>query len=154
MIEKTLVILKPCTLQRSLVGEITQLFERKGLRLAGMKMMQLDDKLLSEHYAHLSAKPFFQRVKDAMMAAPVIVCCYEGVGAIQAVRDLAGPTNGRLAAPGTIRGNYCMSFQENIVHTSDSPETAEIELKRFFKPEEIFDYKQATFEFLYASDEY
>ena len=148
MIEKTLVILKPCTLQRGLVGEITHLFERKGLR------MQLTDELLSEHYAHLSSKPFFQRVKDSMMATPVIVCCYEGVDAIQAVRTLAGPTNGRLAAPGTIRGDYSMSFQENIVHTSDSPETAAIELTRFFKPEEIFDYKQATFDYLYANDEY
>jgi len=154
MIEKTLVILKPSTLQRGLVGEITRIFERKGLRLAGMKMMQLDDKILSEHYSHLKEKPFFQRVKDAMMVTPVIVCCYEGVGAIQVVRALTGPTNGRLAAPGTIRGNYCMSFQENIVHTSDSPETAEIELNRFFKPDEIFDYKQATFDYLYACDEY
>ena len=151
MLEKTLVILKPCTLQRGLVGEITHRFERKGLRLAGMKMMQLTDELLSEHYAHLSSKPFFQRVKDSMMATPVIVCCFEGVDAIQTVRMLA---NGRLAAPGTIRGDYSMSFQENIVHASDSPETAAIELTRFFKPEEIFDYKQATFDYLYANDEY
>ena len=77
MLEKTLVILKPCTLQRGLIGEITHRFERKGLRLAGMKMMQLTDELLSEHYAHLSGKPFFQRVKDSMMTAPVIVCCFE-----------------------------------------------------------------------------
>lgn len=154
MLEKTLVILKPCTLQRGLVGEITRRFERKGLRLAGMKMMHLTDELLSEHYAHLSAKPFFQRVKDAMMAAPVIVCCYEGVDAVQTVRTLTGPTNGRFAAPGTIRGDYSMSFQENIVHASDSPETAVIELKRFFKPEELFEYKQATFDYLYANDEY
>jgi len=152
--QKTLVILKPCTLQRGLIGEITNRFERKGLRLAGMKMMQLTDDILSEHYAHLSAKPFFQRVKDSMMAAPVIVCCYEGVDAVQTVRNMAGATNGRLALPGTIRGDYSMSFQENIVHTSDSPENAEVELKRFFKPEEIFDYKQATFESLYANDEY
>ena len=144
--QKTLVILKPCTLQRGLIGEITNRFERKGLRLAGMKMMQLTDDILSEHYAHLSAKPFFQRVKDSMMVAPVIVCCYEGVDAVQTVRNMAGATNGRLALPRTIRGDYSMSFQENIVHTSDSPENAEIELKRFFKPEEIFDYKQATFE--------
>ena len=142
MMEKTLVILKPCTLQRGLVGEITNRFERKGLRLAGMKMVQLTDEVLSEHYAHLSAKPFFQRVKDSMMACPVIVCCFEGVDAIEAVRVLTGPTNGS------------MSFQENIVHASDSPEAAEAELKRFFKPEEIFDYKQATFDFLYANDEY
>ncbi|MCD8079537.1 MAG: nucleoside-diphosphate kinase [Bacteroides sp.] len=154
MIEKTLVILKPCTVQRALIGEILQRFERKGLRLAGMKMMQLTDEVLSEHYAHLSEKPFFQRVKDSMMTSPVVVCCLEGVDAIQAVRALAGPTDGRLAAPGTIRGDYSMSFQENIVHTSDSPETAAIELNRFFAPEEIFPYEQATFPFLYACDEY
>ncbi len=151
--QKTLVILKPCTLQRGLIGEITNRFERKGLRLVGMKMMQLTDDILSEHYAHLSGKPFFQRVKDSMMAAPVIACCYEGVDAVQTVRNMAGATNGRMALPGTIRGDYSMSFQENIVHTSDSLENAEAELKRFFKPEEIFDYKQATFGFLYASDE-
>lgn len=154
MIEKTLVILKPCTLQRGLVGEIIRIFERKGLQLAGMKMMQLTDEILNEHYAHLNGKPFFQRVKDAMMASPVIVCCYAGVDAIQTVRTLAGPTNGRAAAPGTIRGDYSMSFQENIVHASDSPETAATELNRFFKPEEIFDYKQAVFSYLYANDEY
>lgn len=152
--EKTLVLLKPCTLQRGLVGEVTRRFEQKGLRLAGMKMMWLTDELLSEHYAHLAAKPFFQRVKDSMRAAPVIACCYEGVDAIAAVRALAGPTNGRLAAPGTIRGDLSMSFQENIVHASDSPETAAVEIARFFRPEEIFDYRQCTFDHLYANDEF
>lgn len=152
--EKTLVLLKPCTLQRGLVGEVTRRFEQKGLRLAGMKMMWLTDELLSEHYAHLAAKPFFQRVKDSMRAAPVIACCYEGVDAIAAVRALAGPTNGRLAAPGTIRGDLSMSFQENIVHASDSPETAAVEIARFFRLEEIFDYRQCTFDYLYANDEF
>ncbi|KAA6334583.1 Nucleoside diphosphate kinase [termite gut metagenome] len=154
MEEKTLVILKPGTLQRALVGEIIQRFERKGLRLAGIKMMQLTDELLSEHYSHLSTKPFFQRVKDSMMKSPVIVCCFEGVEAIQTIRLLAGVTNGRQAAPGTIRGDYSMSFQENIIHASDSQETAIAELNRFFKPEEIFDYKQASFNYLYACDEH
>ena len=153
-LEKTLVLLKPCALQRGLAGEIITIFERKGFRICGMKMMQLTDELLSEHYAHLSGKPFFQRVKDSMMTAPVIAMCLEGVDAIATVHTLAGPTNGRNAAPGTIRGSYCMSFQENIVHTSDSPETAEVELKRFFKPEEILEWKQGTFDWLYASDEY
>lgn len=152
-IERTLVLLKPCTLQRGLVGEIVSIFEKKGLQLCGMKMMQLTDELLSEHYAHLSAKPFFQRVKDSMMTAPVVALCLQGVDAIAAVRSLAGPTNGRNAAPGTIRGSYCMSFQENIVHASDSPETAEAELKRFFRDDEIIDWNYAAFPFLYASDE-
>ena len=75
--EKTLVLLKPCTLQRGLVGDVINRFESRGLRLAGIKMMQLTDELLSEHYAHLSGKPFFQRVKDSMMTAPVVVCCFE-----------------------------------------------------------------------------
>ena len=154
MLEKTLVILKPCTIQRGLIGEIIQRFERKGLRLAGMKMAQLTDEVLSIHYAHLSNKPFFQRVKNSMLVSPVIVCCFEGVDAIQAVRLLAGPTNGRLAAPGTIRGDYSMSYQENIIHASDSLETANAELNRFFKPEEIFEYKQVSFDYIYANDEY
>ncbi len=153
-LEKTLVLLKPCTMQRGLAGEIISIFEKKGLKICGLKMMQLTDELLSEHYAHLAGKPFFQRVKDAMMTAPVVALCLEGVEAIAAVRALAGPTNGRNAAPGTIRGSYCMSFQENIVHASDSPESAAAELARFFKPEEIFDWEQVYFPYLYACDEF
>jgi nucleoside-diphosphate kinase len=152
--EKTLVILKPCAVQRAIVGQVTARFEQKGLRLAGMKMMQLTDELLNEHYAHLANKPFFQRIKNSMMAAPVICCCYEGVDAVETVRTMTGATNARKAAPGTIRGDFGMSFQENIIHTSDSIENAAVELARFFRPEEIFDYNQAPFQFLYANDEY
>lgn len=153
-LEKTLVLLKPCTLQRGLAGEIISVFEKKGLQLCGMKMMQLDDKILSEHYAHLAGKPFFQQVKDSMMDAPVVALCLKGVDAVETVRTLAGATNGRKAAPGTIRGTYCMSFQENIVHTSDSLETAAVELKRFFRDDEIVEWKQSTFNSIYAADEY
>lgn len=153
-LEKTLVILKPSAVQRGLIGEITTRFERKGLRLAGMKMMQLTDELLNEHYAHLSEKPFFQRVKNSMMASPVIVCCYEGVDAIQVVRSMTGATNGRVAIPRTIRGDFSVSSQENIVHTSDSPKTAIEEINRFFKPEELFEYKQVHMPYLYHTDEY
>jgi nucleoside-diphosphate kinase len=151
--EKTLVILKPSCLQRGLVGEVTKRFEQKGLRLCGMKMCQLTDEQMSQHYAQHAGKPFFQQLKDAMMVTPVIVCCYEGVEAVEVVRQMAGVTNGRKAMPGTIRGDFSMSFQENIVHTSDSIETAKIELQRFFKEDEIFDYPQPHFSFLYAADE-
>lgn len=151
--EKTLVLLKPGTLQRGLVGEIISRFEKRGLRLAGMKMMQLTDEILDEHYAHLKEKPFFRSLKDSMMAAPIIACCFEGVEAVAVVRAMAGVTNGRLAAPGTIRGDYCLSNQQNVVHTSDSLENAEIELARFFKKDELFDYTQALSGFLYATDE-
>ena len=152
--EKTLVILKPSAVQRSLVGLVTARFERKGLRLAGMKMMQLTDELLDKHYAHLAGKPFFQRIKNPMMAAPVVCCVYEGVDAVETVRAMTGSTNGRKAEPGTIRGDFGMSFQENIVHTSDSPENAIAEINRFFNSDEIFDYKLASMQFLYANDEY
>lgn len=152
--EQTLVLLKPCTLQRALVGEIINRFERKGLRLAGMKMMQLTDSILNEHYAHLSGKPFFQILKDSMMSTPVIACCLEGIDAVRVVRSMTGSTNGRNADPGTIRGDYCMSNQQNIVHASDSLETAAIEIKRFFRPEEIFDYESSNRNYLYALDEH
>ena len=151
--EKTLVLLKPSAVQRGLVGEIINRFEKRGLRLAGMKMMQLTDEILDEHYAHLREKPFFRTLKDSMMATPVIACCLEGVEAVQVVRAMTGSTNGRNADPGTIRGDYCMSNQQNIVHTSDSPENAAAELSRFFKPEEIFQYELATLKFTYSVDE-
>lgn len=151
--EQTLVIIKPGTIQRGYIGEIIQRFEKKGLQLCGMKMIQLDEEILLEHYAHLANRPFFKRIKDAMMITPVIVCCWKGIDAIRIVRSMAGVTNGRDAAPGTIRGDYSVSVQENIIHASDAPETAAIELKRFFKKEEIFDYKQHQLDFLYANDE-
>lgn len=151
--ERTLVILKPCTLQRGLVGEILKRFEQKGLHLTGLKMMQLTDELLDEHYAHLSGRSFFQQVKDSMMATPVIVCCYEGVNAVEVVRSLVGATNGRNALPGTIRGDYSMSSQENVVHASDSVENAQIELARFFNSKEICAWEPIVAPFFYANDE-
>lgn len=151
--ERTLVLLKPCTLQRALAGEIITRFERKGLHIVGLKMMQLTDALLSEHYAHLADKPFFQRVKNSMMANPVVALCLEGVDAIDVVRTLAGPTNGRKASAGTIRGDYSMSFQENIVHASDGPETAAAEVKRFFREDELFSWEANNQPALYACDE-
>lgn len=153
MLEKTLVLLKPCTLERGLMGEIINRFEKKGLRIAGMKMMQLDDKILAEHYSHLVDKPFFGILKASMMRTPVVALCLEGVDAIAVVRTITGSTNGRNADPGTIRGDYCMSNQQNIVHASDSPESAQAELKRFFCPEEIFDLGDLNMPRLYAEDE-
>jgi len=151
--EKTLVILKPSSIQRGLIGKVISRFEEKGLRLAGMKMTQLDDTILSEHYAHLKSKPFFQRVKNSMMSSPVIVQCWEGIDAARVVRSLIGKTNGREAAAGTIRGDFSVSSQENIVHASDSADSAKIELNRFFKEDEIFDYKLLALPNLYAEDE-
>ena len=153
MLEKTFVILKPSAVQRGLIGEIINRFERKGLSLAGLKMVWLSDEILSEHYAHLKDKPFFQKVKDSMNVCPVIVCCWKGKDAVQVVRKLTGVTNSREALPGTIRGDYSMSMQENIIHTSDSQETAVVELQRFFSEDEIFDYNLSLILNLYAGDE-
>ncbi len=115
--------------------------------------MQLSEEILKQHYAHLVDRPYFKRIQDSMMISPVIVCCWKGLDAVQVVRAMTGPTNGRQAPPGTIRGDYSMSVQENIVHASDSTETAAIELARFFDDDEIFEFTQHTLDFLYANDE-
>ena len=153
MSEKTLVILKPSAVQRGLIGEIINRFERKGLSLIGLKMAWLSDEILSEHYGHLKDKPFFQKVKNSMNVCPVILCCWKGKEAVKVVRSLTGATNSREALPGTIRGDYSMSMQENIIHTSDSLETAVVELKRFFTDNELFDYNLSLISNLYAEDE-
>ena len=153
MLETTLIILKPSAVQRGLIGEIISRFEKKGLILTGLKMVWLSDEILSEHYAHLKDKPYFQRVKDSMNVCPVIVCCWKGKDAVKVVRAITGVTNSRDALPGTIRGDFSMSMQENIIHASDSPETASVELKRFFKEIELFNYKLNLISNLYANDE-
>ncbi len=151
--QKTLVLIKPSAIQRSLVGEVISRFEKKGLQIVGFKMMTLSDELLKIHYAHLLQKPFFKRIKDSMQVTPIFAVALKGIDAVEVVRNMSGTTNGRNAQPGTIRGDYSMSVQENIVHTSDSPENALIELNRFFKEDEIFDYEPLLFPHLYANDE-
>lgn len=151
--EQTLCILKPSCVERALMGEVIHRIERRGLVIAGMKMMQLDEKILREHYAHLVDKPFFPSLVASMTASPVVVICIKGVDAVQVFRNMTGVTNGRNAAPGTLRGDFCVSGQANIVHASDSPENGKIEVERFFRPEEIFDYMPVTAPFIYGSGE-
>jgi nucleoside-diphosphate kinase len=151
--EKTFIIIKPCAIRRDLIGEIIHRFEMKGLQMCAIKMMQLDDKILNEHYAHLANRPYFQRIKDSMMKTPVIVSVWKSIDCVQIARKMAGCTNGREAARGTIRGDYSVSIQENIIHTSDSVESAKIEIARFFKKEEIFEFNQLSSSVLYACDE-
>jgi nucleoside-diphosphate kinase len=151
--ERTLIILKPAALQRGIVGEILSRFEHKGLYFVGMKMMQLDDVILNVHYGHLKEKSFFGDVKAAMSVSPVIVVCLEGVEAVRVVRTMVGVTNGRNADPGTIRGDYSMSVEQNVIHASDSIETAQVEIKRFFKDEELFEARRSNRSFYYAKYE-
>lgn len=151
--EKTLIIIKPDALNRSLVGEIIHRFERKGLKIVGIKMIRLDDAILSEHYAHLADKPFFPRIAKFMKGWPVIVLVIEGLEAVDSVRLITGDTLGRKADAGTIRGDFSMSIQANIVHASDSTENAAKEIKRFFKDEELHSWERIDLEVLYAEDE-
>lgn len=151
--EQTLAILKPSAVDRRLVGKILSRIEDKGFIIAGMKMMQLDEKILREHYAHLVDKPFFPSIVASMTACPVVVICLEGVEAVRVFREMTGVTNGRNAAPGTLRGDFCMSGQANIVHASDSVENAKTEVARFFRPEELFSYAPANLSFYYGADE-
>ena len=151
--ERTLVIIKPCALQRGLAGEILSRFERKGLKIVALKMYRFTKEKCAEHYSHLTQKPFYHIIEASMMAAPVILVCLEGVDAVGVVRDMTGSTNGRKALPGTVRGDYCMSHQENIIHASDSPESAQAELKRFFSEEDYFEYDSPLLPYLYAGDE-
>lgn len=151
--EQTLVILKPSAVERGLIGEVITRIQNKGLIITGMKMMQLDETILREHYSHLVDRPFFPSIVESMTASPVICMVLKGVDAVAVFRQMTGVTNGRKAEPGTLRGDYCMSGQANIVHASDSVENAKIEINRFFKPEEVLDYTPSFLKFLYADDE-
>ncbi len=150
--EKTLIILKPDAVHRGLVGEVVSRFERKGLKIVGMKMIQLGDALIDAHYAHIKDKPFFGGIKDFMKRAPVIVMVLSGIGAVAATRIIVGPTKGYEAAAGTIRGDLSLSTQSNIVHASDSVETAQVEVARFFADSELLDYERNDFGFIYADE--
>lgn len=151
--EKTLVIIKPDALQRNLLGKVIERFEHKGLKIIGLKMIQLSDLLLEEHYFQHKDKPFFGRLSRFMASSPVIVMVLEGLEAVKMTRALCGVTSGRDADIGTIRGDFSMSHQSNIVHASDSAEAAEKEIWRFFNTDEIFDYKKIDFDYLYSEEE-
>ncbi|MDO4726237.1 MAG: nucleoside-diphosphate kinase [Porphyromonadaceae bacterium] len=151
--QKTLVLIKPGAIQRELIGEVLKRFENKGFRICGLKMIHLTEDILRVHYAHLVERPFFARILRSMMATPVIALCLEGVEAVKVVRDMIGVTNGREAQAGTIRGDFSLSNQENIIHASDSVENAAIEIKRFFLDNEIFSYTKVNQNYINYSDE-
>jgi nucleoside-diphosphate kinase len=150
--ERSLIIIKPDAVQRSLVGEIINRFERKGLKIIGMKMMHLKEALLKEHYAHVADKPFYPRIERFMMSSPVIVMAVAGIKAVDAIRTIVGPTKGYEAQGGTIRGDYALSMQSNVVHASDSVENGAAEIKRFFAEDEIVDYDKVDTKFIFSDD--
>jgi nucleoside-diphosphate kinase len=147
------VLIKPDAIQRGLVGRIITRFEEKGLKITGIKLMTLSDELLNEHYSHLADKPFFPGTRSFMQSTPVIAICIEGLDSVETVRRLCGITKAREAAPGTIRGDWAMSVQANLVHASDSIETAQKEVPRFFNESELFEYETMTLRAVYSEDE-
>jgi len=151
--ERSLVIIKPDGLQRGLVGEIISRFEKKGLKIIGLKMMRLNEALLLEHYSHHKDKPFFKDLARFMSSSPVIVLCLEGLNVVSSVRLICGVTKSSEAEPGSIRGDLAISTAYNVVHASDSVETAEKEIKRFFKQDELHEYDKAEYLYVYAEDE-
>lgn len=146
--ETTLILLKPDTIERGLIGQVVSRLENKGLKISGMKMMQLDDAIIEEHYDFLMDKPFFPGIKAYMSRTPVVAIAATGANAIATVRNLTGATNPAEALPGSIRGDFGLTIDGNIIHASDSAETAEKELNRFFKWEGVYDYSKLIDEVL------
>lgn len=131
-IEKTYIMLKPDCVKRGLIGEVISRIERKGYKIVDAKMMNLDEAILKDHYAHLTDKPFFPNILEYMTSGPVLGMIVEGENAIKGMRIIMGATKFEEATAGTIRGDFAHSTRENLIHGSDSPENAKIEIKRFF----------------------
>ena len=142
--ERTLIILKPDPVQRGLVGRIISRFEEKGLQIVGMKMLTISQDLAARHYAPHIGKPFYEGLIRFMTSSPVIVMALQGNGAIDIARKMMGATFGFRAEPGTIRGDFGVSSTFNLIHGSDSPESAATELAIWFTPEELQTYELAN----------
>ncbi|MDN5293161.1 MAG: nucleoside-diphosphate kinase [Eubacteriales bacterium] len=147
--ERTFVMIKPDGVQRGLVGEIIRRYEQKGFKIVAMKLMQVTRELAEKHYAEHKGKPFFEGLVSYITSGPVVAMVLEGRGVIAAVRAMNGATNPAQAAPGTIRGDLAIEVGRNVVHGSDSPESAEREIAIYFREEELCSYKKIDEEWLY-----
>lgn len=148
--QRTLIIIKPDSIQRGLIGEIIKRFERKALKIVGLKMIELQEAVLREHYAHVVDRPFFGELTKFMKSSPVCILCLEGPNAIELARKISG-TN--PDAFGSIRGDFSVSPQRNLIHSSDSEESANEEIRRFFEKEELFTYGKDEWTHSYAPSE-
>jgi len=142
--ERTLVIIKPDGVQRGLIGEIIRRLERRGLKIIGLKLMQISEHLARRHYAIHEGKPFFAGLIQYITSAPVVVMVVEGQKAIDVVRNTLGATNPANAAPGTIRADFAVEISRNLVHGSDGPEAAAFEIPLFFREEELVSWERST----------
>ena len=139
--ERTLILLKPDCVQRRLAGAVLQRFERKGLRLAGLKLVQANRALAEQHYAVHKGKPFYESLLTFLTSGPTVAVVLEGREAVQVVRDMMGKTDGAKSPPGTIRGDYGISVQNNLIHGSDSADNAKLEIGLWFKADELVAYQ-------------
>ena len=153
MAERTLIIVKPDGVQRHLTGEIIARFEKKGLKLVASKFMTISEDLARQHYAVHKGKPFFEGVVKYLSSAPALVMVWEAQGVIDISRKLMGSTFGFNAEPGTIRGDFGCSRGYNLIHGSDSPQSADYEIALYFKPDEIADYNLADSGWLYGKND-
>ena len=142
--EKTLVLIKPDGVQRGLIGQIITRFERRGLKLSGLKLMQMTNELASAHYEAHVGKPFYPGLVSYITSGPIVAMVWEGKDAIQIVRTTMGATNAGAAAPGTIRGDFAVEIGRNLVHGSDGPESAAREVSLFFSAGELLDWPRET----------
>jgi nucleoside diphosphate kinase (EC 2.7.4.6) len=147
--EKTFVMVKPDGVQRNLIGEIVARFERKGLRLVGAKLMRVTRSLAENHYAEHQGKPFYEDLVSFITSGPVFAMVWEGENAIATVRQMMGKTNPSEAASGTIRGDFGLTVGKNVIHGSDSPESAKREIGLFFRPEELLEYEKSDSRWMY-----
>lgn len=152
-LEKSLILLKPDAVQRRLCGQIISRLENKGLKLLGMKMLRVTKALAAQHYAEHVEKPFYPMLEEFITSGPVVAIVVAGPEAVSVVRGMMGKTNGRESAPGTIRGDFGLSRQVNLIHGSDSPEAAQKEISVYFRPEEVLEYGSSLDEWVCASDE-
>ena len=147
--EQTYLMVKPDGVQRGLCGEILSRFEKKGLKIVGLKFMLISKEVAENHYGEHKGKPFFPSLISYITSGPVFAMVWEGENAVQVCRNMMGKTNPQDSAPGTIRGDYCMVTGLNIIHGSDSPESAAREIGIFFKPEELVEYTKDSDKWLY-----
>ena len=152
-IQQSVVLVKPDGIQRGLVGEIINRFERKGLKLVGLKLVRLSDEQLEDWYVHHKDKPFFPKLRNYMQLTPVVAMLWEGVECIDAVRKLVGITKAREAEAGSIRGDLGMSQQMNLIHASDAVESAKKECDIIFEQDEVFNYQKDIEIFIYSEEE-
>lgn len=151
--ERTLILFKPDAVQRRLCGKLLTRIEDKGYKIVGLKMLQVTPELSKQHYAEHVSKPFYPHLEKFITSGPIVALCVEGPEAIRVMRELMGKTNGRNAAPGTIRGDFSASQQMNLIHGSDGPEAAAREIGIYFREGELFEYGLTLSDWLTAGDE-